>query len=298
MRAAPPPPPRVQRTRPKRFVELCCASAAVTLRLLGGKYMKPPVAQQGAKTGWATSILAAMGLYPGQGAEHIALVDLGPWAAVWSSLLAPSEREAVYDVLMSWRYEDEEDLWYRCRDKRPLAIANGEAPTAEEIASWLWLHARSFNNKGPEAGFTPSQSRNGVAVWGAVGVQAVAERVAELDKLPDVKWRVSRYPVQSVVVPPDGAGTYVYFDPPYKGTTGYLHQCERSEVIRVAQRWAEAGAVVAVSEAEPIPIPGWHHLQIDHSRRGQQRRFSVQQEEWLTLSQPPVTAPPKKLSWL
>ena len=89
-------------------------------------------------------------------------------------------------------------------------------------------------------------------------------------------------------------GTICYIDPPYEATTGYGHDLPRSEVVRLALLWAEAGAFVGVSEQCPIPelvSAGWHAVEITHGRRGQKRTFSKQQREYLTLSRPPVHPP-------
>jgi hypothetical protein len=86
------------------------------------------------------------------------------------------------------------------------------------------------------------------------------------------------------------AGSWVYIDPPYVGTTGYGHDLGRPEVIALARRWREAGAHVAVSEAEPIAeliADGWHAHELSRERVGQKRTFSKQQREVLTISRAP-----------
>ena len=86
----------------------------------------------------------------------------------------------------------------------------------------------------------------------------------------------------------------MYADVPYKGTTGYAHAFPRSEWLPVVRRWRDAGALVCVSEAEPIPAlmaEGWHAVRIDGERKGQKRTFSKQQAEWLTMSEPPKWKP-------
>jgi hypothetical protein len=80
---------------------------------------------------------------------------------------------------------------------------------------------------------------------------------------------------------------HVYLDPPYVGATGYGWDMPRAEVLVLARRWADAGAVVAVSEAEPLALEGWHHLEI--TREGGK-------SEWLTLSRAPVRAPARQAS--
>jgi hypothetical protein len=89
-------------------------------------------------------------------------------------------------------------------------------------------------------------------------------------------------------------GTVAYMDPPYLNTTGYAHDLGRPEVVKLARRWADAGAVVCISEAEPIPelmADGWHSVDITETRKGQKRTFSKQQREWLTLSTSPKWTP-------
>tara|TARA_R110000850_G_scaffold264946_4_gene394263 strand:- start:1236 stop:1463 length:228 start_codon:yes stop_codon:yes gene_type:complete len=62
----------------------------------------------------------------------------------------------------------------------------------------------------------------------------------------------------------------------------------------MARRWADAGALVCISEAEPIPelmADGWHAVEIGGERVGQKRTFSKQQAEWLTVSRAPAWRP-------
>ena len=62
----------------------------------------------------------------------------------------------------------------------------------------------------------------------------------------------------------------------------------------MARRWAEAGARVYISEAEPIGAlvdEGWHTVEITSQRVGQKRTFSKQQREWVTCSVEPSWLP-------
>ena len=91
---------------------------------------------------------------------------------------------------------------------------------------------------------------------------------------------------------PDGSVAFI--DPPYVGTTGYAHDLGRVEVLEIARKWEAAGAVVCISEAEPIGAlvhEGWHAIEITGERRGQKRTFSKQQREWVTMSKPPAWRP-------
>lgn len=83
----------------------------------------------------------------------------------------------------------------------------------------------------------------------------------------------------------DLARTYVYLDPPYQGATGYGWDCPRESVLVLARAWERAGAVVAISEAVPLDLEGWHHLEL--TLRGGK-------PEWLTLSRPPARVPERQ----
>ena len=89
--------------------------------------------------------------------------------------------------------------------------------------------------------------------------------------------------------PPDDCdGVYCYIDPPYSGTTGYpFGNLTRAEVTAVARRWSGAGAVVAISEAEPVEMgAGWEAIDIGGGRVGQKRTFGGT-SEWLTMNRVP-----------
>lgn len=82
-----------------------------------------------------------------------------------------------------------------------------------------------------------------------------------------------------------GGPVYFYVDPPYVGRTGYGWDCPREAVLALATSWASAGAVVAVSEAVPLEIDGWHHLELTGPGG---------KPEWLTLSCPPARRPARQ----
>jgi hypothetical protein len=102
--------------------------------------------------------------------------------------------------------------------------------------------------------------------------------------------------ITDMVLPDSLDGWIIFFDPPYQGTSGYpFGNLARSEVLRLAKEWHGRGAIVAISEAEPLPLDGWHHVQIDHARKGQKRTFSKQQSEWLTMNHAPCHVPAKQM---
>lgn len=343
------------------FVELCCGSAAVTLRLIGGPNARPPISYMGAKTGYAAAILHALGLRSGQGADACVLVEAGPWTKAWRLLTTPEGCRAVAAVIRGWVGEDARALWDRLRaepvpagdaeavgawlylhqgswhqkgpdagigrpegapdrgtfgGERPVAdvvtdsaaalaalrwppvqVVEGDVAVVEprDVARWLYLTQRSAFNKGAEAGYKPEE--RDCSEW-AAGSHAgrwdnprpvMADACAALPPWPPTV--ISNADVATVepgTLPP---GTVVYFDPPYSGTTGYKHDLTRDQVLAIARRWSDAGATVCVSEAEPLPLDGWHHVEITGARVGQKRTFARVRTEWLTMNRAPVTRP-------
>jgi len=357
-------------TRPPLFVELCCGSAAVTLRLIGGSHARPPVSYMGSKNGYATAILNVLGLRSGQGAEAVLLCDAGPWAKVWQVLVDPQGCRDVAAVIRGWIGEDARALWDRlwaepvadgwgsrdvaawfwinahslgnipathngerwvgvggglhfdspesrkargcwggtlggkgCLERieaaapwPPSSIVHGDAAAVSprDVAAWIWKAGNSYRRGDPSSGFDDAAAR--VASGAKWGADTTAAALRSLDTPP--VWpptAIAHADAQQVPVPERlPPGSVVYIDPPYQGTTGYADDLPRAQVLALAQRWAEAGALVCVSEAEPLALEGWHHVEITDCRVGQKRTFSKQKREWLTLSQPPAWVPERQ----
>lgn len=115
------------------FVDLCCGSAAVALRLLGGPNARPPISYMGSKRGYAGAILAVLGLRSGQGAGAVVLVEAGPWAKAWRLLTTPAGCRRVAEVIRGWIGEDARALWERLRAE-PVP-----ADEAEAVGAWCCL---------------------------------------------------------------------------------------------------------------------------------------------------------------
>lgn len=172
----------------------------------------------------------------------------------------------------------------------PVAIAeDARGVRVEDVAEWIWLCGRSMYNKGPEHGFLPNQSSRGVEIWNAHPPEYFADRCAALSVIP---WPPVAIALDARQVPPGGAdmeGCICYIDPPYVGTTPYAHDLPRAEVLALARAWADAGALVMISEAVPVEGlgSGWEAISIGHARRGQKRTWGSTQE-WLTMNRPPA----------
>ena len=157
-----------------------------------------------------------------------------------------------------------------------------------EVARWAFGTSASYG--GPKGGIWDSFLHPEDGGRYGAGRGEVAQKLSGLPTLPATITDDARE-VDPPQLPP---GVVVYIDPPYKGTTGYAHLFPRSEWLPVVRRWRDAGALVVVSEAEPIPAlmaEGWHAVRIDGERRGQKRTFSKQQAEWLSMSEPPRWRP-------
>jgi hypothetical protein len=191
----------------------------------------------------------------------------------------------------------------------PTAILKGDVAAwgPVEVARYLWLQARSVQacatwHDGQDWQM-PKPFRRGVqalcqrgngdgSTTGLILPESLADRVRSYDKLTEQGLAIFKGNVQDLeTVPPLPQGTFVYMDPPYQGCTGYVFDMSRAQVLEVARKWSDAGAVVCVSEAEPLHLPGWHHLEITGARHGQARTFSKQKREWLTMNREPAVRP-------
>jgi len=240
----------------------------------------------GAKTGYADVILRCMGLRPGQGAGHYLFCE--PDDGVRLLLHAYRDRELATKaaaIIASWKDEEPRALWERLRADGPATCPPVDP---REVARWVLGGVWSYRQGEIDSGFIgPGQRRQDTT---ATATATATARIAL--GLPATLTDDARE-VDPPQLPP---GVVAYIDPPYVGTTGYGKgfQLPRAEWLPVVRRWKDAGALVVVSEAEPIPeliADGWHTVRIDGERRGQKRTFSKQQAEWLTMSGPPRWRP-------
>jgi hypothetical protein len=166
-----------------------------------------------------------------------------------------------------------------------------------EVARWAWVNRRAWKGD-PEHGYMDAWAAKPVADPARQGHRWTPEQPAPLFEVLPVMPATITPDARGIEPGPDlPPGTVAYMDPPYLGTTGYGHDLPRADVVALARRWAEAGATVAISEAEPIAdltAEGWHAVRVDGERRGQKRTFSKQQAEWVTMNRPPAWTPPEQ----
>ncbi len=281
------------RGRPRIFAELFAGSAAVTLQLVGGSKLGPPVAYMGSKRYYARAVLAAFGLEPGTGAESLLLCDGGPWGWVWKALADPGSARAVAALLRSWRHGDPTVLWRR------LATEPPPEEMVERVATWVALQEGNHAGKAVHLldgrwkthGYGHlSQSARDRGFKERLRVDLVANQLEEVAALPWSPCDVVHGDVDVALslLPEDLYGAVIYLDPPYQGATRYAVDCSRSRVLHLAVELDRRGAFVGISEGEPMPLPGWHAIEITHTRKGIPRTASKQKREFLTLNRPPV----------
>jgi len=152
---------------------------------------------------------------------------------------------------------------------------DARAVDPREVARWAWVQRRSAHAKG--------DSFHGGNDTHKISVDAPAQSMVALPTLP------ADIAPDALTIDPAPclpAGTIVYIDPPYAGTTKYASDLPRADVVALARRWADAGATVCLSEQVAIPelvADGWEAIDISDRRVGQRRTFSKQQSEFLTL---------------
>jgi hypothetical protein len=167
----------------------------------------------------------------------------------------------------------------------------------EEIAKSILLDRWSFSSRGWRAGYggPGCEVKTDRADWTTeerdrtLGIPKTADRVEGLRSIwPPVRVTLAIPSAEEVAqvigTPGDLDGVVVYMDPPYVGTSGYLHDLPRSEVIRLARSYDALGAVVCISEAEVIDALDWHSTEI--FKTGNARTFSKQKREFLTVNRP------------
>lgn len=177
----------------------------------------------------------------------------------------------------------------------PSTVADRVDVVAELVATWLALQAGGFQGKpvtirgGQWA--THGYARPSLAAQSQSGSCWSPERVLlNLAGLPPVPgWSVYHGDAGDLGEVLAGWATHVYVDPPYVGRTGYGWDLERDRLLALAVRLADAGAVVAISEAEPLPLPGWYHVELTSLGRRNAK------PEWLTMSRPPASIPAEQL---
>lgn len=131
------------------FVELCAGTAALSLRLQGGRYARPPVSRMGSKQGYASAILRCLGLRSGSGAERYLFCEPDPGCRLLLHSYTDAElRRSAAEIIQGWKDEDPRKLWQRLKNEGPV---KGPEVDPREVARWIRIvTANRLINLGPD----------------------------------------------------------------------------------------------------------------------------------------------------
>jgi len=281
-------------SRPALFVEPCAGLANVSIRLAAGGRARGPVGRPGSKAKYADAILEVLGLEPGLGADGYLWAEADP--AVRAVLRAYPRREVLsgaVEKIREWTStEDPLLLWERLRTAGPIVET-----TPAEVARWVTIFASNtlLNVSWSEAEGRFANTGAGGSTFGGPEFGQQIRGARGLERMLDIEWPSVEVRSDARSVLPSGdpdldSRTVVFLDPPYLNTSGYGFEFGRREVVRLALRWAAAGALVAISEAEaigPLVRLGWKAVDVTRRARGARTHFSAQQREVVTLSRRP-----------
>ncbi len=142
------------------FAELCAGTAALSLRLHGGKAARPPVSRMGNKQGYASAILRTLGLRSGSGAARYLLCEPDDGCRLLLTSYTDADlRSKAAAIIRGWKDEDPRALWERLRAEGPV-----KAPPVDprEVARWA-LMANCSMRGDPSAGFAVGGGCN--TIW-------------------------------------------------------------------------------------------------------------------------------------
>ncbi len=246
-----------------------------------------------------------------------------------NSISSTSRAHEVAEVIRSWVGREPKALWKELKDKGWASLFSKEGRwlhssevAPEDVAALLWCTASSFCHTGNSyCGEYRLMTEHSMKFLGAKTCERYAKEYGSIDgrplspqgcSRPEVAAKVDAVgtnlvpppfqavwqgPIQGVQLPPSLEDWIIYLDPPYYGDgtrkiTGYPYgTCLREDVLRLALEWSQRGALVAISECVPLPLDGWHHVDITSERRSMKRTFSTQQAEWITMNRPPRQKP-------
>jgi len=269
----------------RTFIDLCCGTGALGLRLATGTEVKPLTPYMGWKKNLAQPILDAVGVKPL--ATRLIFNDLGPWGAVWQVLGRKERRAGVMSRLRSFCQEEPRPLYEKLKAE-PVPL-NPVEFAARFLTLQRWAYgAKPVQHKGGRwllPGYCKA-SADGVAKrhnYGKVKPQlpSLTKILEGYTALPVIQ--ASREDARTFS-PAVEEGSLVYLDPNYRGRTGYTDALSRQDVVMLALRWAKRGCTVVVSEGEPLEeLKGWETADLT-ARRGQvHKNFARDREEWITF---------------
>lgn len=277
-----------------RIFEPCAGMASVSLHA-ALEITKNPVAYRGSKIGYAKIICKIL---QARAPQEIWLNDPDDDIyRFWSSVAAGGAPDMIAHI-KSWGDEPAQALWDR--------LQNTQGDDVFEAVKWAWMWGVAWpvgskKFRGELRYVTPKAqdylgaktvsrlvAKYGRGPDGQVQYadrghrEKLSQRLAMLEGLPPIT--VTNHPASQIQ---PQAGWLVYVDPPYKGTQGYNHTFQRSDVLEFAGRWSDMGCKVCISEQEAMDLPGWVDLDITEHRSGVARVRTKSVQEYLTVNYDP-----------
>lgn len=278
-----------------RLIELCSGSAQITAGLLGLPKLAP---WMGGKFGYRDETCDLLGI---RRPDDVVMFDVNPWPEVYTLVSKAATRKALACKVESYIKQEPRALY----DSLHKHAVPGDV--VARCAEFLILQTIAF-------GGLPVDSRKGLWVGRGfnrtyaygLDVETFGKVAPQLPMLPsrirsfhncDITGHVQDVRTVDPSLWVGDGDAVVYFDPPYAGTTGYTSaDLKRDEVIDIAQRWHDAGALVIVAEGEPVPVPGWRSFQLV-KRHGKRSTLgsAAKKQEWVTVS--PGVQRPQMTMW-
>lgn len=241
------------------LIELCAGTAAVSLAALGCSRF--PVSRIGNKAGWVAPILDALSVCE---VEAATMVEADPrLAALLRALLSTSGRDAIATSIEGSLSEGSRAVCERARvGGTPADTLLWMAGARGGIGGYKGAHKL----RPSVDGFIPSRASL------ARRLRAFTTKGTATVLCADA----------STVDPRAFTPAAIYIDPPYVGRQGYSAALAEP-VESLALRWRNAGHMVVVSEARPLPGAD-KTREITLLRRGQSRRsLTIDHAEWLSI---------------
>lgn len=269
-------------------------SAALMYHLRGAKRSLMPY--QGSKWRHRKALEAIIREHGFEGPpDRVVISEAGPWLRVHEGLNHPENSEYVTKRLQQWSRQDPKEQWNAIMAVPDVRVQ----PLAERIAQFLFLQRLAFSGKAvferygrwvsPGFNATSAYGKEATGRFGKINPM-IPSLIRVLESYRDLTpcWVTSSS--RACRPAPEGAnhtGTVVYLDPPYaRGTRYPAGHATREAVVAVASSYYNSGALVMVSEGEPVQELldlglDWCHRRIDKSR-SDSSPFRGQQEEWVT----------------
>lgn len=306
-----------------KLIEPFAGSLALSAWAAGASSL---IGYMGGKRALAPAIAAAAGLERGQ-IEHFYCADAGPWGDFWRHF--PGYGPILAARFEAWASEGRElpALWRELVQHPPAAdpmvrlsqflVLQSRTASASPIwwdgVRWVmpsgstkkpWnaqqahaSHLSAATSRGrhhidTDPGRVADERRTGIidprtiatrirSLHGAIGHRLTAHHGDTFELLDKLPADLSKY--------------VAYLDPPYVGCTPYAAACSRERVLELARAYDARGAIVLVSEGAPMPLKGWHTVDLAPAR-AVKRWTAAQRGEWLTMNRPPAKRPAAQLT--